>query len=83
MKVYVYQRGCNGVIDLFTKELDKEDSRILLGELDLPIIAPKKTVKKEIDAFRDGIGCGAVNSNVRDTIPKNAKNIKITYEVDE
>jgi hypothetical protein len=76
MKVYVYQDM--GVVFFRDKEIN---GYTYMGECDLPIIPPRKTVTKETSGVR-------YNANVyqilcSDGIPNNAKNIKVTYAVEE
>jgi hypothetical protein len=82
MKVYVYKS--NG--DALAQSLVKSDILCVnhveynyLGELDLDIQQPKKTVRKEVHCSRSG----NFEWQASQFIPTIAKNIKITYEVDE
>ncbi|MGB5217893.1 MAG: hypothetical protein WBN66_06305 [Smithella sp.] len=74
MKLYVYQCG-----DHVTFYNQKRDSAYheYLGELDLDIQQPKKTVRKEVNVDFDS--CDMVLNQ----IPLQAKNMKISYEVEE
>jgi hypothetical protein len=87
MKVWVYREKNNEIrfFDVDATWLDKERFE-LIGTTNMVIEQPKKTVKKEI--------CGYLPSSVSSIyyhdeirteccIPSHAKNIKVTYEVEE
>lgn len=89
MKVYVYQQSEGTRLLLKTdkcvwfKGVNDSCRYDYVGELDLDIHPPKKTVRKEVE-IKDR--CCYHNSSlaaVSAFVPANAKNIKITYDVDE
>jgi hypothetical protein len=84
MKVYVYHKPNLSEIELRTSEFFPDG---FIGTVDLPIIEPKKTVKKEVNipTWTRSVVCGFHGDNgySSEVISGNAKNIKITYEIEE
>jgi hypothetical protein len=85
MKVYVYEAEMGGEVRLKSFKANFNLCSFL-GELDLPITGrpifePKKTVTKEMCGVRSTYSPFEVRT--ADPISDNAKNIKITYEVEE
>jgi hypothetical protein len=87
MKVYVYNEDGDLAFNIYKDNL-KHKQCDYVGEFDLDIKQSKKTVRKEMD-LPNTIGQTAYlniyNGSGGSTIsmPTNAKNIKITYEVEE
>lgn len=83
MKVYVY-KSLGGKLMLHDCKFESitmadEVPHLYIGKLDLDIQQPKKTVRKEVYCSRSG----NFEWQASQFIPTIAKNIKITYEVDE
>ncbi len=87
MKVFVYAVKNGNKLHFYNermKGLESDKMHDYLGELDLPIIAPKKTVKKEKNIHL--LDCGFTKDGMFipvQWVPTNAKNIKLNYEVEE
>lgn len=84
MKVYVYKSTSKNRIKFYANYVTEEYcvGFVCLGTIDLPIEPPKKTVVKEIP-LRAGSGFyDTAFGEIRIT-PAHAKNVKITYEVEE
>jgi hypothetical protein len=84
MKVYVYEdNSCRLAFKkdkcVWFKRANEGIRYDFIGELDLDIQQPKKTVRKEVHCSRSG----NFEWQASQFIPTIAKNIKITYEVDE
>jgi hypothetical protein len=80
MKAYVYEGQEYGTIHLKTYNGTFHHC-IYLGAIELPIIEEKKILKKETYGIRAN-GDGSLVC-AKESIPVWAKNIKITYEVEE
>jgi hypothetical protein len=83
MKVYVYDNLVTGFYVFSHRQLTVANGQhlVCLGDFDLDIQQPKKTVRKEMPV--------RVCANGYDfyietgMIPKSAKNIKISYDIEE
>ena len=76
MKVYVYESGKDDSLQLSLNSKVK-DFYGYKGTLDLDIKPEKKWVQKEIEALSWS------DSAVYATLPTFAKNVKVTYEIEE
>ncbi len=89
MKIYVWMNQYNGSLRFIEEERAKttaaEHGHIFLGAIDLDIQKPKKTVKKELDPSHDYLSLTHFTWDrfFKLNVPPNAKNIKVTYEVEE
>ena len=90
MKIAVYRNHFHQGLDLFESnpnESQELSDRKFLGYIDLPIEKPKNTVVKEAFSVARSTAVNYVkDQNVTiETflVPRNAKNIKCTYETEE
>jgi hypothetical protein len=80
MKVYVYEKEYGDIVLNKVQLLWKSEHKYL-GEVDLDIKPNKKMIKKEVDGE---LSCRDEYTVIADHVfPGNAKNIKITYEIEE
>ena len=70
-------------IHLYEREFSLTNGVDFLGTIDLDIQKPKKTVVKEAQLECTSYGLGSSVDIKQFSIPKNAKNIKCTYEIEE
>ena len=84
MNVYVYQTP-SGQLLLRLRPYDCgiDLTPDFIGELDLPIVVPKKTVVKEVIISENCVGKIHEFAKRYLHISDEAKNIKLTYEVEE
>ena len=84
MRLYIYLAENNTGV-FFTSVKIKRSGYVFLGETDMPITEPKKTVKREIFAMvpmSEQVDSYRVLYPVK-PIPISAKNIKITYDIEK